>query len=450
MRLWSLALCAVGMWPFTATTAGEGPFRDLSFKEACAAAETREKIVLIDFYTTWCGPCKLLDQTTWKDDKVRRWLRNRTIALKIDAEKEKKLTEKYRVKAYPTILLLKPDGTEIDRLVGYREAEAFLQEAKDALAGKDSVSRAKEQLKGDKKNDPQARMNHARTLAQRGKSKEALREYLWCFDHGNQHSIGFHGVRLSFLLSDIVSLGEDYPPAIEALEKRREAAEEKLLAGLDGKPTKDRRKQGLLARLTQPSLPAGFEQAMEVAAINRSLGCNERTLELYDRLIREGSRTAMIRRVMLREVIDLMLAAKRYDDVLAETGDPFKEIDSLMGTYRMVAAMDRDKPKPYNPSDSFKQHVAVEGSKYYEAMLGAGQKATARRMARKLITFNNRGDTYAVLIERAMKVGADDEAQRLVRRAKLSLPEEELPKVRQAAAKIAKSQVAREGEEGAD
>src|SRR4051795_975781 len=86
-----------------------------------------------DFYTDWCAPCKKLDETTWKDQGVRTWLSEAAICLKVDAEKDEALAEQYRVNAYPTLLLLRPDGTEIDRLVGYRDAQTFLADARAAL-----------------------------------------------------------------------------------------------------------------------------------------------------------------------------------------------------------------------------------------------------------------------------------------------------------------------------
>lgn len=73
-----------------------------------------------------------------------------------------------------------------------------------------------------------------------------------------------------------------------------------------------------------------------------------------------------------------------------------------------------------------------------------------RRMARKLISFNNRGEAYAVLIERAQQAGDKDEASWLLRGAKLSLPDEELPKVRQAAVTAEKVGVGGDNEEAKD
>jgi thiol:disulfide interchange protein len=67
--------------------ADEGPFRELSFEQSKrAAADGGKRFVLVDFYTTWCGPCKKLDETTWKDQGVRDWLAKEAVCLKVDAE----------------------------------------------------------------------------------------------------------------------------------------------------------------------------------------------------------------------------------------------------------------------------------------------------------------------------------------------------------------------------
>src|SRR5437879_2800757 len=96
--------------------AAEEPFADVSLKQAKADAREKDRVVMIDFYTTWCGPCKQLDKTTWKDEDVQKWLGKHVVAIGLDAEQHEKTASKYNVHAYPTILFIKPDGEEIDRI----------------------------------------------------------------------------------------------------------------------------------------------------------------------------------------------------------------------------------------------------------------------------------------------------------------------------------------------
>jgi hypothetical protein len=77
---------------------------------------------------------------------------------------------------------------------------------------------------------PDYRMHQAQKLARAGKHQEALEEYLWCFDHGLEDDPGWYCIRISFLLADIKTLGDSYPPAFATLEERRAAVEKKLLA----------------------------------------------------------------------------------------------------------------------------------------------------------------------------------------------------------------------------
>src|ERR1035438_4304758 len=67
------------------------PFTDLSFDAASQKAAHTGKIVLVDFYTTWYGPCQLMDKRTWTDADVIKLLQQKTIALRIDAEKQSDL-----------------------------------------------------------------------------------------------------------------------------------------------------------------------------------------------------------------------------------------------------------------------------------------------------------------------------------------------------------------------
>ena len=102
------------------------------FDSALAAAKKDGKIVVVDFYTTWCGPCKKLDRETWPDEKVAGWLADNAIFIKIDAEKEASLASRFRVSAYPTIVFLDAEGEVLRTVIGFQSPRGFLKAAKAA------------------------------------------------------------------------------------------------------------------------------------------------------------------------------------------------------------------------------------------------------------------------------------------------------------------------------
>jgi len=377
----------------TAGQGGEGPFRALAFDAACAAAKGESKVVMIDFFTTWCGPCKKLDAVTWKDEAVVRWLTEKTVALKIDAEKEEQLAERFRVDAYPSVVFVQPDGKELGRLVGYKEPQAFLAAANDLLAGVSASDRVKKQLEEKGGNDPMLRQSYADELVRERRNEEALENYLWCFDHGLEHMPSYSGVRLSFLLSKIVMLGKKHPPALVELRKRRDTAQVLLLAGT-----------------------ADFQQAGEFSAINRELGENRLTLEVYDKLpaiepqLVDGRRTNP-RATLFREVKDLLLESRRYEDFLAGAGEPEAYYKSRLAFFHM-AYDSRHKDDPQLMEYGRQAHLK-EAGELHEALVGARRDEAAARIRQHILEFDDTRKTCQALAQRARRAGRPEIAEAL-------------------------------------
>ena len=84
-------------------------------------AKEQHKFILIDFYATWCGPCKRLNKEVFEDSLTAIEIAKRFILLKYDAEKDSAhhLTMKFHVNQYPTTIVLSHDGMMFDKLVGY-------------------------------------------------------------------------------------------------------------------------------------------------------------------------------------------------------------------------------------------------------------------------------------------------------------------------------------------
>jgi len=103
-----------------------------SFAQALGKAEQEGKLLFMDCFTTWCGPCKMMASRVFTDEKVGEYYNAHFVNLKMDMEKGEgiDLMKRYKVEAFPTMLILDAQGNELHRIVGYRDAEPFIAEAK--------------------------------------------------------------------------------------------------------------------------------------------------------------------------------------------------------------------------------------------------------------------------------------------------------------------------------
>lgn len=96
------------------------------YAAALAAAKKDGKRVFVDFATTWCGPCKLMDQWVYTAADVVG-AAGSVVCVKLDGDVERELVKKFAIAGYPTMLLLEADGTEVRRLVGYQSVDAMVK-----------------------------------------------------------------------------------------------------------------------------------------------------------------------------------------------------------------------------------------------------------------------------------------------------------------------------------
>ncbi len=90
------------------------------WSEAQRLAKAQNKLILIDFYTTWCPPCKIFNKNFEENKALQALIGEHYIMLKYDAEKDKKynLTKKFSINSYPTYVTVSPDVQFIGKLFG--------------------------------------------------------------------------------------------------------------------------------------------------------------------------------------------------------------------------------------------------------------------------------------------------------------------------------------------
>ncbi len=85
-------------------------------------AKTEHKYVLADVYTDWCSWCKRLDEQTFSDKDMAKFLSGKFVCIKVNAEDNAegaKLASKYNVKGYPCALVFDQSGTYIGKISGF-------------------------------------------------------------------------------------------------------------------------------------------------------------------------------------------------------------------------------------------------------------------------------------------------------------------------------------------
>lgn len=92
-------------------------------------------LILIDFYTTWCGPCKRMDREVFTDSSIVKQVNSNCISLKVNAEEGQgiSLAKKYNVTSYPTYLFLNNQGVLVYRTVGYMSSYDFSNQITNAI-----------------------------------------------------------------------------------------------------------------------------------------------------------------------------------------------------------------------------------------------------------------------------------------------------------------------------
>lgn len=123
-------------------------FFEGSWQEVLDEAKRQRKLVFVDAFTTWCGPCKMMARNTFTDEAVGKFFNKHFVNYKFDMEKGEGpgFAAKYGVRAYPTIFFINYKGEAVHQHVGFLPPDKFLEQGTAALAPEKNA--ANEELKG--------------------------------------------------------------------------------------------------------------------------------------------------------------------------------------------------------------------------------------------------------------------------------------------------------------
>lgn len=110
----------------------------LTFEKGLAASKKEKKMLVVDFYTDWCGWCKVMDKETYGHENVVKFAKEKLVLVKVNAESNEKtrfrekdytyreLAAAFGVNGYPATAFIDANGEVLTVVSGYVPADQFL------------------------------------------------------------------------------------------------------------------------------------------------------------------------------------------------------------------------------------------------------------------------------------------------------------------------------------
>lgn len=330
-------------------------YEDLTPAQAFKQAADEDKTVFIEFYRKTCSAGEELERTVLQDKRVRAFLTEHAVPIRVDVDFNRLLGRQYRVVGTPTLLFLRPDGSEIDSLVGLLDRDSFLAYAASFIAGRTQITMALEEV-------AYAHYQLASMLARKNKIQEALAEYEWILDYCLDFPELFDN-SAPFVIRDLVEMAEQFTGAKEALKQHYKTAYQRLKSG------------------------SGRTIDMKmVGTIDRWRDKQANTVALYDQIRGQCSDPDLLAE-WTEVVFDALLAARRYDDLAAG-------MDLEQAVERLFQWTEKERPRRADyekagehrrATTAHNQQLCYAACAYYQVLIALQREAAANTLAKRLL-----------------------------------------------------------------
>jgi thiol-disulfide isomerase/thioredoxin len=156
-------------------------FNKGEWKEILAKAKKENKLVFVDAYATWCGPCKMMERDVFSQKEAGDYYNAKFVNAKVDMEKGEGigLARDFGVMAYPTLIFVNSSGEVVHRAVGYHNTDQLLELGEAALdPSRNMGSIATKYEDGDRSPELLYNLAFAKLDAMDGTYEEVAEEYL--------------------------------------------------------------------------------------------------------------------------------------------------------------------------------------------------------------------------------------------------------------------------------
>lgn len=351
-------------------------FADLSLADAIARNGDDGRILVVKATAVWCGPCKRMDATTWREDAVVEWFGKQGVALSLDVDQHPADAQRLRVRGMPTLIAFK-GGKEVDRVVGYQAGSDLIAWLERVSQGETTQSRLDALLARPREGEGalaiQERLRLAGDLLMAERLDEATEEYVWLWENMVRVQPSMAGVRGSFTAGEIARLVAEHDGARERFTALRDAAGERMKED-----------------------PGAHRWLDDWIVLNEVLGDEAATLEWWDRIKDSPGNEQIVSRVDFR-LVDLLERNDRWADMGRLVRQPMRELANDVQLFEMI--LSRETPRDTRPdagggarvdTATMMRDLAVErlrtsASRLYASLLAADRESEAAEIAAEAI-----------------------------------------------------------------